>query len=498
MGGVFMLNQSIQPSITNEVLSELAVKYHEQLSEEAVNYLNSRRVELESIAKFLIGYEQDQIGFRLNTKDFSGHFRNRIIFPLITKDEKIVDLIGRSLDGKEPKYKSLVGIEDVFFNERVLASSEDVLFCNSIFDVISLDQAKLPAVCMIDNRLKENQIEKITGKRVFLCFGNDEAGRRETIRIVKAISERVKDLYIIHLPEGFKDINDFFIRVQNPVDEFINLVNETLKNSIIAPIAPDSKYLIHFQEEYIKRNKGILSGIETGFKSLDDLLIGGLQEGLYLIGGNVSAGKNTFFKQIADQMAERIPVIFITWDMTSFELWVRSISRLTGASSQEILAGKVPVKVIQEANQKYIKIAENIWTIDADINSSLEEIAVQLSKILQNINKKPVLILDNLQRIFLKNMIGQASSEIRLQIIYNLHNWTRQWGIPVLLAANCGKDELLSDLLATVDVYIYLERKENDLTIEINKNRNGNVGTLSFNFDSRIGYMTENSKNTDI
>jgi len=197
-------------------------------------------------------------------------------------------------------------------------------------------------------------------------------------------------------------------------------------------------------------------------------------------------------------MAERIPVIFITWDMTSFELWVRSISRLTGASSQEILAGKVPVKVIQEANQKYIKIAENIWTIDADINSSLEEIAVQLSKILQNINKKPVLILDNLQRIFLKNMIGQASSEIRLQIIYNLHNWTRQWGIPVLLAANCGKDELLSDLLATVDVYIYLERKENDLTIEINKNRNGNVGTLSFNFDSRIGYMTENSKNTDI
>ncbi len=493
------LHKQIQPTLKKEVLRELVLNYQSQLTEDAKKYLEDRGVKKESIEKFSIGFEKDFIGFQPKPNDYLGYFHNRIIFPLVSMENQLVDLIGRSIDDKEPKYKSLLGIDNVFFNEVVLNTSEDVILGNSIFDVVSLDQANLPSICMISNQMDQNKLDKLKDKRVFLCFGNDEIGRRESIRIGKYIKDFVSDLYIIHLPEGLKDINDFFIRVKDPVEEFIRLINQTLKNSLSLPISPDSHYLIHFQEEYLKRNKGMLSGIKTGFDALDSLLIGGLQEGLYLVGGEVFAGKTSFLKQMTDHIAETIPVIFISWDMSSFELWVRSMSRLTDQSSKKIIAGQVPINVIQEANQKYLEIAKNIWTVEADIESSLGDIVLYINKIMQRLNKKPVLILDHLQKIKLSKDTGFTSKEIQIQITYKLHYLSRQWGIPILLAANGSEENLYSDLLASVDVYMQLDNNTSDSnrSLKIKKNKNGTIGTIEMLFEHDISKFSEKSKNID-
>lgn len=482
---------SLQPSLKSEYLEKLYNIYHKQMNNEALDYLRERGINEETVKKFSIGFEKDVIGFKSYNNEFSGYFHNRVIFPLVSIEEKTVDLIGRTIDDKEPKYKSLIGVDDVFFNEQVLNAAEDVILCNSIFDVLSLDQAKLPSICMVSNHLSNQQIEKLMEKRVFLAFGNDEIGRRETIRVSKLIQNKVRELYILHLPEGLKDINDFFMRIKNPVQEFINLINLTLKKNMQSMITPDSHYLIHFQEEYLKRNKGLNNGVKTGFDELDTLLVGGLQEGLYLLGGHVSVGKTTFLKQLADQLAEQIPVIFVSWDMTSFELWVRSISRITDFSTQEILTGQAPIEEVQKANQQYSTLAGNIWTLDANIDTALEDIVAYISKISQSLNKKPAIILDHLRRIHLKNNPGES----QLQIVYHLQSWSRQWSIPIVLATTGTEDKISCDLLAAVDVYMSLEgdAEKPDLPVKLNikKNRNGTSGEVKLLFERKSGRFSK-------
>jgi len=494
-------NKKLFASFNKEDLLKMREYYQNQLNNDAIQYLTERGINDQTIKKFEIGYEKDILGFQPHKRDYVGYFRNRIIFPLKTVHSEMVDFVGRSVDGKEPKYKSFIGVEDVFFNEDILSESEDVLFCNSIFDVLSLDQAKLPAVCSIYNQVYENQIEKLTGKRVFLCFGNDEIGRRESIRIAKTLEGLVNDLYIIHLPEGFKDINDFFVRVKNPIEEFINLLNITLKESLISPISPDSSNLTLFQEEYLKRHNGNVKGIKTGFDQVDKLLVGGLKEGLYLIGGNVSVGKTTFLKQLADQIVEQIPVIYVSWDMTSFELWVKSMARLTGFSTEEILAGSVPVEEIQKANLKYVDIANYIWTIDANIDFTLEDIAISINKILRNLNRKPVIILDYLQRIRLKEGLKLTQQEEQRQICYNLHQWSRQWGITILLATAGKEQDVTNEVLASVDVYMTLEGNaqvnQSPIQLIIRKNRNGALGDTKLMYNKVSGEFSKISEDKD-
>jgi len=489
------LNKTIQRSFSEEEMQKLVKYYHDQLGEEAVLYLKDRGIEQVTIERFSIGFEKDKIGFQPNQKDFKGYFRNRIVFPLYTKNKKVIDFIGRSIDDKEPKYKSFLGINHIFFNEKVLSESDDVIFCNSIFDVLSLDQVKLPAICMVDNQVSEIQKQQMDGKRVFFCFGNDEIGRRESIRLAKTLQPHVKDLYIIRLPQGLKDINDFFVRVKDPVDQFVKLINITLEESIYRPIASDDKNLIIYQEEYNKRHKGNVLGIKTGFQDLDTLLVGGLQEGLYLIGGNVSIGKTTFLKQITDQIAKDVPVIYVSWDMTSFELWARSIARLAKKPVQSILAGSVPIKDIQIANQQYAEIASRIWTIEASITSNLQEIANNINKIIQSLNSKPVVILDYLQRIHLAEEINSVNPEKTIQVVYHLNSLSRTLGVPIILAATGTEDNLTNNLLASVDVYLSMEQDTNvsssSITIELRKNRNGALGKIELLFDKTIGEFSE-------
>ena len=494
-------NQKIQTSFSEAEMQQLVKYYQEQLTEEAILYLNQRGIEKDTIETFEIGFEKDSIGFQPNQKGFKGYFRNRIIFPFLTKDKQVVDFIGRSIDGKEPKYKSLIGVNNLFFNETVLDHSEDIIFCNSIFDVLSLEQANLPAVCLIDNQVAEEQIEQLKGKRVFFCFGNDELGRRESIRIAKIFENYVKELYIVRLPQGLKDINDFFVRVKDPVNQFIKLINITLEETIHRPIAPEEKNLIIYQEEYIKRNKGNISGIKTGFQDLDTLLVGGLQEGLYLFSGNVSVGKTTFLKQLTDQIAKHTPVIYVSWDMTSFELWVRTMARLSGHSIQSILAGSAPLNEIQAVNLKYAQLASHIWTIEATISSNLEEISLNISKILQGLNVKPVIVFDYLQRIQLNKGQNVINQEHQLQVTYNLNSLSRTWGLPIILASAGTEADLPNGLLSSVDVYFSLEDNLKDpkqlITLELKKNRNGALGKIDFLFNRTIGEFSKVSENTD-
>ncbi|NEW06110.1 DNA primase [Paenibacillus sp. SYP-B3998] len=470
-------------------LEGLLAYYQKQIREEAFFYLQKRGITEETVEQFRIGFEIGKIGFYVDQNQLGDYFENRVIIPIRNYNGEIVDLIGRAIDHREPKYKPLYGLDQYLFNYAVLEESDEVVLCSGLFDVMTLVQARVPAVCVPDYAVfKEHHVSMFEGKRVYICMGNDESGRRESSRIESLLREHAKETYIVILPETIRDINDLFVRAQNPIDTFIRLINQSVEAAMLAPVAPDNKNSTIYLEEYMKRYRGQVASLSTGFTKLDNLLFGGLGSGLYLLAGTGSIGKSMLLKQMADQLAlDQIPVIFVSWDLTNFELWARSIARIIGIAPQQVLGGKVEPDQVTEANKQYAKISKMLWTLESTIDTSLEQVAASIERIAVIVGREPVIFIDHLQRIPVHKQSGPMTwQQQQAAIAYTLKQWSREWNCPVVAATalEFGQDTVTESVQASADVVMIMKSNEAEnnqaqaLVLELTKNRNGTLGSL--------------------
>ncbi len=481
--------------ISNEDLAKLHAHYKKNLSQEAVEYLKRRGITLETAERFELGYESFQIGFQTPRGKMGGYFTNCIVFPVRDADGSIVDLIGRSIFDEKPKYKALVGKGEVFFNEEIIENSDDILLCKNVFDVLSLEQAQMPAICSSDfSSFKESHAHKLKGKRIFICYPNDETGRRESNRISSLLHELAKEIYNVYLPEGFRDINNFFVQVKNPAETFQRLLNETVEETLKVPVSPDVRNLVVFVEEYMKRHSGDVQGTPTGFPDLDEKLVGGLRTGFYLITGMVSSGKSMLLRQLADHISfTGVPVVYVSWDMTAFELWARSIARILQVSPQQVITAQVPIEGINQANQEYSAMAKHMWTLEGTMDTSLDEVEDYIERIIQSIGRVPIVFIDHLLRIPLRDKEGRLIQQNYSLVSYILHQWSRQWDTSIVAVApqQIHEHPMSGAVEAAVDVILTMQKEEHEqdekekekMGLYLKKNRNGTLGKISLVFD---------------
>lgn len=481
-----------------EDLDDLLIHYAKQLDADAIEYLGSRGIHEETISNFRLGFEPSKIGFHAAQAGMlTGFFSNCIVFPIVDLHGKVIDLVGRSIDDKEPKYRSLLGRNELFFNHCVLDVAEDIILVRNLFDVLSLEQEQLPAVCIPDmSMFREHHAESLRNKRVFICYPNDEPGRRESIRIATMLEGIATEVFIVHLLEGLRDVNDLFSRQPNANEIFMELLNIAVSENLKLPVFPDVRSLTVFTEEYTKRQKGLVSGVPTGFSELDEKLIGGLRTGLYLIVGNVSTGKSMFLRQVADQIAEKqVPVAYVSWEMTAYELWCRSMARILQVPSQEILAGTIETAKILQASHDYAPTAKNMWTLEGDLETTLQEMEELITRIIQTIGKAPIILIDNLFRITHRDQHGNVVHNNQAMTVYRLHQWSRQWNTSIMIAAPLNQSNHLEVhplVEASVDTLIHYEVTPLEdscpsvvdlVLLNVLKNRNGTLGTVQLRFE---------------
>jgi replicative DNA helicase len=472
-----------QPAIGTDDLEELVSKYQKQFSLEALTYLESRDISEKTIINFSLGYEDIIIGFSVQQN--SSLLPGRIVFPIRDMEGRTRDLIGRSVDDREPKYKALLGVTPVLFNEPVLADNEEVVLAGGMFDVLSLHQVPLPAVAVPDcYSFHKDQAQLFADKRVFLCYGNDEEGRREAERVSNLLEPVAEEVFIVTLPEGIKDINDLFTRAENAKEVFVSLINRAIQTKQESGMPPDEHYLTMYNEEFLKRQRGQTTGIPTGVPELDDLLLGGFRPGLYALSGAVGAGKTTFLRQMADHAAFLdCPVAYFSWQNSSFELWANSIGRISNISWRDILLGNSDPDLVKQANEQYNEFAAHIWTLEASVDNNVEDIGEFVQRIAQTIGKEPIVFLDYLQRIPHTKQEMLPSQERASMVAYELHMLARDLNCPVIVAANGDRDgELLAQALeATVDVWMHLsayDPEDGAHTLEVLQNKNGDRGAI--------------------
>ncbi len=218
----------------------------------ALDYLRSRGLDDETIARFRLGYAPTQRGVLAGALEKAGvsralaleagvlgqpegggetfdRFRGRVIFPIADRRGRIVAFGGRILGEGQPKYlnspdgplfhkgEMLYGLA---LARAAIAEQETVLVCEGYMDVIALHRAGFAhAVAPLGTALTERQIELLWrfAPEPILCLDGDEAGRRAALRAAQRALPLLKpgmSLRFAMLPAG--EDPDSLLRARGP------------------------------------------------------------------------------------------------------------------------------------------------------------------------------------------------------------------------------------------------------------------------------------------
>lgn len=307
-------------------------------------YLTGRGISTETAIKFGIGYDP-RWKHPKSTYDYT---HDAIIIPT-SQSSYVARLTKPYVNQKTGETTKVMKVNHVqYFNGSALYSTDKPVFIvEGEIDALSILEAGGQALALGSAGNQKDLIAKVTkvtpARCLILALDNDEAGRDAQSKL----SQELTRLAIPHIStdtallfNGGKDANDALIADRESLKdrcreaEFKALEEERriayLKNEDYLRSCgknPDSNAKEQFKQAI--RNSSI-TAISTGFFSLDTLLDGGLYEGLYIIGAISSLGKTTFVLQIADQIARAgTDVLICSLEMSRFELYAKSISRIT-------------------------------------------------------------------------------------------------------------------------------------------------------------------------
>ena len=299
--------ERIDPNLKNYEVMSLAVKYYQNninsvLGENAISYLQERKIDRETIKKFELGVsisKQPLTPFLLNQYDLNtlidlgltstsekDVFNDRIMIPIHDLYGNPIGFGARIYQTKDSskyintKATKIFDKGNILYNyhraHQNLSKEDSIIIMEGYFDVIRASTIGVNhCVAPMGTSLTKNHIQilkKIT-KHVILCFDGDEAGKMATVHAIPLLEEAGLDTKIIRLEE--KDPDDFILKrgkeaflekIRNPlnvIDFKMSILGEK-KN--LNDIQETSTYLDQVIHELLKEKDDIL--VELTLKKL--------------------------------------------------------------------------------------------------------------------------------------------------------------------------------------------------------------------------------------
>ena len=413
-------------------------------NEEAQQHLLDRGISHWLWKEYKLGYAEG--GYNALLKDYPQHHSKsrkqdlyKYVFPCIDAEGKcsyfITEICDRTqLDEYSPKYRKIsrgdTELEAELFNERYITGDcpETVFICEGVYDALSIEAVGGKAIALTGtgtNRLIQLCKANTPPAHFVICMDNDDAGQHTTVKLEQAFTELGLEYSISTTPAG-KDVNEALLEDLDSFVEYVDSIEEEIRvEHKAAEEAERQEYLktsvAYELKDFIADIKGSagVEAIPTKFVGLDNLLDGGLFEGLYFIGAISSLGKTTFCLQLLDQLAQQgVDTLFFSLETSKQELMAKSISRHTALesiaqykntkyakSTRGILTGKryknyLPedLQIIQDAVKAYAEYAKDHIFIHQSIGEiGTAEIEREIQRHIKATGKAPVVVIDYLQ-----------------------------------------------------------------------------------------------------
>ncbi len=251
-------------------------------------------------------------------------------------------------------------------------------------------------------------------------------------------------------------------------------------------------------------------GYDTGFPNLD-ILTGGLKPGVFIIAAPPSAGKTTFIKQLADQVAEinaGVPVLFFSYEQSAAELRTKTLARLSRKENQLIRAGKIKGPDLDEAVKKYRDFGRRLTIIEADFHHNVGTIRLLAQRERRQTGKAPVIFVDYLQVV---PVADPALTDKRAEVdflVSELRRLARDTGASIIAISSMARSEYKrvqmsafkesggieygADVAAIMDVKDErAEGSERIIDLAVVKNRNGRRKKINFRYEMKYDAFNE-------
>jgi len=329
----------------------------------------------------------------------------------------------------------------------------------------------------------------------------DKYIKRHLRNVSLAIAEHArKDLHsskdlLNEIEKQIFQLNKFFIK--KSVYKYSQIANETI------------------QKIEKLRNKSIsLTGIASGYASLDAITLGFRPQEMIVIASRPSVGKTAFALNLAFQIAflQRIPTLFFSLEMSREQIVTRLFSIATGINSADLMTGAlsdVDMEALYQAQKRFQSVplfiddtpAMRIYEFHSKCRQMRSEHNVQ------------IIIVDYLQLMRGNRTRNATRQEEVSSISQAIKQIAKEIEAPVIALAQlnrlvelrANKKPQLSDLRESgsieqdADIVAFLYKPEDSLPymemrqLSIVKHRNGPIGEVDFIFDKRTQRFTEAS-----
>lgn len=287
-------------------------------------------------------------------------------------------------------------------------------------------------------------------------------------------------------------------------------ITKTRHKSEAAPIGASLMDTIREIEAVYDQGGRTVTGVETGFKTLDELT-SGLQLGnLIVVAGRPSMGKTALGLAIATHAAlhNEIPVALFTLEMSRSEIERRVLSSEAMIESQKIHKGTLSGEEWGRLMHAASRVASAPLLIDDSSGLRVTELRSKARRLKLRNPKLGLIVVDYLQL-----MSGGGSAENRVQEVSQISRMLKvlagELDIPVVAMSQLSrqveqrhdKRPILSDLRdsgsieqdADVVAFVYRDEyyhpedtdQEGIAEVNIAKQRNGPVGTAKLAFVKR-------------
>lgn len=246
-------------------------------------------------------------------------------------------------------------------------------------------------------------------------------------------------------------------------------------------------------------------GYWSGFSHLD-AVIGGLRPGVFVIAAAPSAGKTTFIKQMADQVAEcndGVPVLFFSYEQSASELRRKTLARLSKIDNQRIREGKVQEGDLAIAIEYIHRFGRRLKVIEADVRHNVGMIRLIAQREKHQTGKSPVIFVDYLQIMPAADLKMKDKRAEVDSLVSELRRLARDIDAPVVVISSMsraaydqvkiggfkesGGIEYGADLAAIMDVQTETpDGTERSIELVILKNRNGMRRTIELNYKMKF------------
>lgn len=369
------------------------------------------------------------------------------------------------------------------FNARALERAERPIFVvEGELDALSIIDAGGEAIALgsttMIKKLAEILEKNKPGQPLIIALDDDEAGKKAADNLAVELERLGIPFYRSNPAAGHKDANEALQADREKlaaniaaIYQELNKTDEEREAEARAEYERRSaaNYIDDFQREIQASKDRTIYG--TGYGKLDEILDGGLYEGLYIVGAISSLGKTTMVLQMADQIAAQGgDVLYFTLEMGRHRLMARSVSRLTAQHCIEnggdtrnaktahgVLDGRRYVGytkpngdqvqpysdqerlIIKEAIKQYSEYADHIYIFEGHNDTTVDDVEKAIQEHIHFTGRVPVVFIDYLQ-ILAPHDPKATDKQNTDYTMNNLARIVREYRLPIVAVSSFNRD----------------------------------------------------------